>query len=57
MEYKQIRISFRNGGDIVIPADTWDDYDFMDGFIIIKKNKTWIAMYNSRDVLSLVLEK
>lgn len=57
MEYKQIRISFRNGGDIVIPADTWDDYDFMDGFIIIKKDNAWIAMYNARDVLSLVLEK
>lgn len=57
MEYKQIRISFRNGGDIVIPADTWDDYDFFEGFIVIKKNYTWIAMYNAQDVFSVVLEK
>jgi hypothetical protein len=57
MEYKRIRISFRNSGDIVIPADTWDDYDFFEGFIVIKKNDTWIAMYNAQDVFSVVLEK
>ena len=55
--YKTIRISFRDAGEIVIPEGTWDDYDFRDGFIIIKKDKAWIAMYNAKDVFSLVLEK
>ena len=57
MEYKQIRISFRNGGDIVIPADSWDDYDYVNVFIVIKKDKAWIAMYNAEDIFSVVLEK
>ena len=57
MMYKKIRINFRDAGEIIIPEDTWDDYDFYNGFIIIKKDKAWIAMYNAKDVFSLVLEK
>ena len=55
--YKTIRINFRDAGEILIPEGVWDDYDFRDGFIIIKKDKAWIAMYNAKDVFSLVLEK
>jgi len=53
--YKQIKISFINAGSITI--DDWDDYDYVDGFIIIKKGEAWIAMYNAKEVFSLVLEK
>ena len=55
--FTQMRISFRHGGDIVIPQEDWDDYDFCEGFIIIKKDQAWVAMYNAKDVFSVVLEK
>ena len=55
--FTRMRIFFRHGGDIVIPQEDWDDYDFFEGSIIIKKDQAWIAMYNAKDVFSVVLEK
>ena len=55
--YKRIKISFTNAGSITIDGGDWDDYDLCDGFIIIKKGDAWIAMYNAKEVFSVVLEK
>lgn len=55
--YKRIKISFINAGSIVIGEDDWTDYEVYDGFIVIKNGETWIAMYNMKEVFSLVLEK
>ena len=55
--YKRIRISFRSAGSIVIDEDDWDDYEIYDGFLVIKKGEAWIAMYNMKDIFSVVLEK
>ena len=54
--YEKIRISFINAGEIVIESPDWDDYDFVDGFIVIKKDEVWIAMYNASEIFSVVLE-
>lgn len=55
--YKRIKISFINAGSITIDEGDWDDYDLCDGFIVIKKGDAWIAMYNAKEVFSVVLEK
>lgn len=55
--YKRIKISFINAGSITIEEGDWDDYDFYEGFIIIKKGEAWVAMYNAKEVFSVVLEK
>lgn len=55
--YKRIKISFINAGSITIEKDNWDDYDLVDGFIVIKKGEAWVAMYNAKEVFSVVLEK
>lgn len=55
--FKRIRISFINAGSITIEENDWDDYDLVDGFIVIKKGKAWVAMYNVKEVFSVVLEK
>ncbi len=55
--YKEIEINFRDGGVIIIPEDSWDDYDYDGKFIVIKKKRAWVAMYNAKDVFSLVLRK
>lgn len=55
--YKRIKISFINAGSITIDEGDWDDYDFVDGFIVIIKNQGWVAMYNAKEVFSVVLEK
>lgn len=55
--YKKIKISFINAGSIEINEGDWDDYDLVDGFIVIKKNQAWIAMYNAKEVFGVVLEK
>ena len=54
--YEKIVISFIDAGEIVIEAPDWDDYDFVDGFIVIKKNDAWIAMYNASEIFSVVLQ-
>lgn len=55
--YKRIRISFINAGTIVIDENDWDDYEIYDGFLVIKKGEAWIAMYNMKEIFSVVLEK
>lgn len=55
--YKRIKISFINAGSIIIDEGGWDDYDFYEGFIIIKKGEAWVAMYNAKEVFSVTLEK
>lgn len=53
--FKQIEVNFRDSGTIVIDSD-WDDFDFADGFLIIKYKGAWIAGYNLKDVFSFVLK-
>lgn len=55
--YKRIKISFINADTITIDEDDWDEYELRYGFIIIKKGDAWIAMYNAKEVFSVVLEK
>jgi len=55
--YKRIKISFINAGSIIIDEGDWDDYEIYNGFIVIKKGEAWIALYNMKEVFSLVLEK
>lgn len=55
--FKKIKISFINAGSITINENDWDDYDLVDGFIVIKKGEAWVAMYNAKEVFSVVLEK
>lgn len=55
--YKRIRISFLHAGSIVIEESDWDDYEIYDGFLVIKKGEAWIAMYNMKEIFSVVLEK
>ena len=55
--YKNLKISFINAGSITIEEDDWDDYDFAEGFIVVKNKGAWVAMYNAKEVFSVVLEK
>lgn len=55
MKYTKIEINFRDAGTITI-ADNWDDFDFCDGFLIIKNQGVWVAGYNLKDVFSFVLK-
>ena len=55
--YKRIKISFINAGSVTIDEGDWDDYDLCDGFIVVKKGEAWVAMYNAKEVFSVVLEK
>ena len=55
--YKRIRISFLKAGSIVIEENDWDDYEIYNGFLVVKKGEAWIAMYNMKEIFSVVLEK
>lgn len=52
-----IKISFRGGGEIVIPDEQWDDYRYDGKFFTIIYDGVDIAMYNAREVFSLILVK
>lgn len=54
MNYSKIEINFRDSGTIVVDKN-WDDFDFCDGFLIIKNGGAWVAGYNLKDVFSFVL--
>lgn len=55
MRYTKIEINFRDAGTITID-ENWDDFDFADGFLIIKNKGAWVAGYNLKDVFSFVLK-
>jgi hypothetical protein len=55
--YKRIKISFLNAGSITIKEGDWTDYEVYDGFLVIKYDEAWIAMYNMKEIFSVVLEK
>lgn len=50
-----IKITFISGGEIVIPDEQWDDYRYDGKFFTIIKDGADIAMYNAKNVYSLVL--
>lgn len=50
-----IKITFIGGGEIVIPDEQWDDYRYDGKFFTIIKGGADIAMYNAKNVYSLVL--
>lgn len=52
-----IKITFIDGGEIVIPDDLWDDYRYDGKFFTVVQDGIDIAMYNATKVFSLVLVK
>lgn len=52
-----LKITFIDGGEIVIPDDLWDDYRYDGKFFIVVQDGIDIAMYNATKVFSLVLVK
>jgi hypothetical protein len=52
-----LKITFIDGGEIVIPDDLWDDYRYDGKFFTVVKDGIDIAMYNAIKVFSLVLVK
>lgn len=50
-----LKITFIGGGEIVIPNEQWDDYHYDGKFFTIIKGDADIAMYNAKNVYSLVL--
>ncbi len=43
---QKIRIYFKDGKSDIIPQKFWDDYEYVDGMFVVKKNGAWIAVYN-----------
>ena len=50
-----LKITFIGGGEIVIPDEQWNDYRYDGKFFTIIKDGTDIAMYNAKEVFSVVL--
>lgn len=50
-----IKMTFIGGGEIIIPDEQWDDYRYDGKFFTIIKGGADIAMYNAKNVYSLVL--
>ena len=50
-----LKITFIGGGEIIIPDEQWDDYQYDTKFFSIMKGGAVIAMYNAKNVYSLVL--
>ncbi len=51
---QKIKIYFKDGKKDIIPQRLWDDYDYIDGMLVVIKKEQWIAMYN-RDIIACVV--
>lgn len=54
--YEKIEITFKSGETITYDKDKWDDYAFDGKAVIVKKNSTWIGIYNFDDVFCVELK-
>lgn len=53
---EKIEITFKSGETITYDKDKWDDYAFDGKAVIVKKNSTWIGIYNFDDVFCVELK-
>lgn len=51
-----MKITFKNGNSVIYEKDEWNDWAFINGFVVIKdENAAWIAMYNATDIFAVEL--
>ncbi len=56
--YNIIEVTFSNGHSAIWEADKgeWDDYAYDGKVFIIKKNGSWVGIYNMNHVISVVVK-
>lgn len=54
--YEKIEITFKSGETISYGKGEWDDYAYDGKAVIVKKNSTWIGIYNFDDVFCVELK-
>lgn len=54
--FEKIEITFKSGETISYSKDEWDDYAYDGKAVIVKKNSTWIGIYNFDDVFCVELK-
>lgn len=55
--YKNLEITFKSGETITYKPGEWDDYSFTGSAVVVKKNSTWIGIYNFNNVFCVELKK
>lgn len=55
MEYTSIEITFKNGFTVTYTGEEWDDYSYDGKFFSIRLDGVNVAMYNAKDVFSVIL--
>ena len=53
--YNILKITFKNGNSVKYTTSEWDDWAVQDGFVVIKKEQAWIAIYNTSDIFAVEL--
>lgn len=54
-EFEVIEITFKSGETVTYKAHEWDDYSYDGQAISVKKNGTWVGIYNFDSVFSVEL--
>ena len=56
--YKTIKITFNNGNSVRYNKNEWNDWELIDGFVIIKNNDgVGTAIYNTNSIFAIELLK
>lgn len=55
--YMNLEITFKSGETITYKPGDWDDYSFTGSAVVVKKNSTWIGIYNFDNVFCVELKK
>ena len=55
--YDVLKVTFKNGNSVCYHKNEWNDWAFTHGFIVVKNNGAWVAMYNASDVFAVELLK
>jgi hypothetical protein len=55
--YKRLEITFKSGETITYKPDEWDDYSFTGSAVVVKKNSTWIGIYNFDNIFCVELKE
>lgn len=54
--YECLEITFKSGETITYKPDEWNDYSFTGSAVVVKKNSTWIGIYNFDNVFCVELK-
>lgn len=55
MRKADIRVTYKDGTIYIIPKKFWDDYEYLDGYFVVKRRGAWIGIFNMDSIARIII--